>query len=52
MKKRNHDQEPTIAPGMDDAEELDREATNEEIENGEYTSVTTLSWDEVESNDD
>jgi len=31
MKKKHHDQEPTIAPGMDDGEELDREATNEEM---------------------
>ncbi|MGV3464553.1 MAG: hypothetical protein ACO1OT_04590 [Heyndrickxia sp.] len=52
MKKKSHDQEPSIAPGMDDAEELDREATNAEIEKGEYTSVTTLSWDEVDPSND
>ncbi|MBL5767664.1 MULTISPECIES: hypothetical protein [Heyndrickxia] len=45
MKKN---QKPSIAPGMDDAEELDREATPEEIEKGEYTNVTTFSWDEVD----
>lgn len=45
MKKN---QKPTIAPGIDDQEELNKEATKEEIENGEYTSVTTFSWDEID----
>lgn len=39
---------PTIAPGMNDAEELNEEATEQDIETGDYTSVTTLSWDEVD----
>lgn len=38
---------PTLAPGLDDQDELETSATNEEIANGEYTSVTTLSFDEV-----
>lgn len=40
--------EPVIAPGMDDTEELEQDATNEEIDKGEYTSVTILSYDEVD----
>jgi hypothetical protein len=48
MQKKKQFQEPTIAPGMDDEEELNRDATQEEIKNGEYTSVTTFSWDEVD----
>jgi hypothetical protein len=40
--------EPTIAPGMDDQEELQQNATEKEVESGEYTSVTTLSYDEVD----
>jgi len=40
--------EPTLASGMDDQEELDQSATDNEIEKGEYTSVTTLSFDEVD----
>lgn len=45
MKKN---QKPTIAPGIDDKEELEKDATMEEIEKGEYTNVTTFSWDEVD----
>lgn len=44
FKKKN----PTIAPGMDDQEELEKSATEQEVEKGEYTSVTTLSFDEVD----
>ncbi|WP_197031494.1 hypothetical protein [Bacillus sp. UNC438CL73TsuS30] len=40
--------DPTVAPGMDDQEELEQSATEEEVESGEYTSVTTLSYDEVD----
>ncbi|MCZ0755702.1 hypothetical protein [Anoxybacillus sp. J5B_2022] len=40
---------PTIAPGIDDSEELNRKASKEEVARGEYTKVTTLSFDEVDS---
>jgi hypothetical protein len=48
MKRRrdNLNDEPTLAEGMDTEDELNKSATPEEIEKGEYTSVTTLSWDE------
>lgn len=49
--KRVKDKEPTIANGMDDQEELERNATKKEIERGDYTSVTTLSFDEVNATD-
>lgn len=39
---------PTIAPGMDDQEELNKNATKKEINKGEYTRVTHLSHDEVD----
>jgi hypothetical protein len=39
--------EPTIAPGMNDNEELEQKASEVEIKKGEYTSVTKMSWDEV-----
>lgn len=45
MKKRRED--PTVAPGMDDHEELNQDASNEEIKKDDYTEVTTLSYDEV-----
>lgn len=50
MPKRKDDKNmnPTFAPGIDDQEELEQSATNVEVEKGEYTSVTTLSYDEVE----
>lgn len=47
LKKRDRDKDvPTMAEGIDTEDELKRDATSEEIEKGEYTSVTTLSGDE------
>lgn len=46
-RKEAQNNEPTLAPGMDDQDELEKSATNEEITRGEYTNVTTLSYDEV-----
>lgn len=43
-KKRKKD--PAFAPG--NAEALEARATKEEIKRGDYTRVTTLSFDEVE----
>lgn len=48
MQKDKKENSPTIAPGIDDQEELNEKATKQEIEKGEYTSVTTLSFDEVD----
>lgn len=48
LKKNKLKNEPTIAPGIDDYEELDQKASEEEVEKGEYTSVTTLSLDEAD----
>jgi hypothetical protein len=39
---------PTLAPGMNDQDELEQSASENEVEKGDYTSVTTLSFDEVE----
>ena len=44
----NKKKQPTIAPGMDEQEELNASATEKEVKDGEYTSVTTLSYDEVD----
>ncbi len=46
MKKKNHTKEPTLAEGINTEDELDREATSQEIAEGEYTKVVTLSLDE------
>ncbi|WP_159439903.1 hypothetical protein [Bacillus sinesaloumensis] len=46
MKKRQTKEEATIAVGMDTEEELQKEATMDEVEQGDYTQVTTLSFDE------
>jgi len=51
MKKehrKNQNDEPTVAPGMDDSEELNEEASNQDLVNGDYTEVTVLSNDEVD----
>lgn len=47
MMKKNKNN-PTVAPGMDDQEELQQSATEEEIKENDYTSVTTLSNDEID----
>lgn len=47
-RKEEMDRKPIIAPGMDDQEELEQSATEKEVEQGEFTSVTTLSYDEVD----
>jgi hypothetical protein len=44
----NHNEqhhEPTIAPGMNMQDELEEKAGEQEIEAGEYTSVTRLYLD-------
>lgn len=46
-KERNK-QGPTLAPGMNDQDELEQSASENEVEKGDYTSVTTLSFDEVD----
>ncbi|MCJ7839832.1 hypothetical protein MUB24_02665 [Lederbergia sp. NSJ-179] len=46
-KKKQKKNEPAIAPGMDDQEELEENATKNELEKEEYTKVTHLSYDEV-----
>ncbi|MGM0922339.1 MAG: hypothetical protein ACQEWW_14175 [Bacillota bacterium] len=47
MKKENRSSdEQTLAEGINTEDELNRDATEEEIENGDYTKVTTLSLDE------
>lgn len=50
MNKKNPNQETerTVAPGFNYEDELNESATQEEIEQGEYTHVTTLSLDEVD----
>ncbi|WP_198029764.1 hypothetical protein [Bacillus sp. J33] len=48
MMKKDTINEPTIAPGMDDEEELNQRASEDEIKKGEYTPVTRLSLDEVD----
>ncbi|WP_018132676.1 hypothetical protein [Effusibacillus pohliae] len=37
--------EPTIAPGAD---EWDKEASRRDVERGDFTTVTKLSYDEVD----
>ncbi len=45
MDKKPKDK-PNFAPGDDDA--LEAKASEEEIKQGNYTKVTTLSYDEVD----
>lgn len=43
---KNED-EPSVAPGIDDDEELNQNASKEDIKKGNYTRVVHLSYDEV-----
>ncbi|WP_227935899.1 hypothetical protein [Alkalihalobacillus deserti] len=45
-KEKTEKFEATVATGIDDDEELSRNATKEDFERGDYTKVITLSWDE------
>ncbi|WP_216772581.1 MULTISPECIES: hypothetical protein [Metabacillus] len=45
-KQKNSTDQPTIAEGMNTEDELQQDASSEEISKGEYTNVTTLSLDE------
>lgn len=47
-RKKEQQHKPTIAPGIDDDEELNQKATPEEIKENETTEITTLSYDEVD----
>jgi hypothetical protein len=47
-KKDKNKNDPTLATGIDDDEDLEKPASKEEIEKGEFTNVTTLSLDEVD----
>ncbi|MCT1403625.1 MULTISPECIES: hypothetical protein [unclassified Paenibacillus] len=43
MGREQHPQdEPTIAPGMETNDDLREEATEDEVDHGEYTEVTQL----------
>jgi len=41
-RKGEEKREPTIAPGMNTSDPLEENATEEEIEEGQYTEVTRL----------
>ncbi|WP_162990089.1 hypothetical protein [Mesobacillus foraminis] len=47
-KSGKQNQQPSIAPGMDDSEELGQKASQSDRQKGEYTEVTNLSFDEVD----
>jgi len=47
-KKRKKETRPSLAPGLDDEKILEIKATREEIEDGDYTMVTKLTYDEVD----
>ncbi|MBA2870436.1 hypothetical protein HNQ85_000694 [Anoxybacillus calidus] len=50
LRKREEDKLkfPAFAPGIDDDEELNQDATKAEISRGEFTTVYKLSFDEVD----
>lgn len=50
-RKQTNQAEPVLAPGLDRGQELERSATPEEVERGEYTKVFKLSFDEVDASD-
>ncbi|WP_409270246.1 hypothetical protein V1499_12490 [Neobacillus sp. SCS-31] len=47
-KKKDTEQAPTIAPGLDTDAQLSQTATEEDQRKGNSTSVTIASYDEVD----
>lgn len=45
-RKKRNEEEPTMATGIDDDEELSERASEEEVKKGEYTKVVSLRYDE------
>lgn len=45
-KKQSPD--PKVAPGLDPDEAYGEDATNAEVEKGDYTTVTKLTYDEYD----
>ncbi|WP_169306734.1 hypothetical protein [Cohnella pontilimi] len=45
MVDRTDAEQPTIAPGVDEAQTLEAEPTEKERKRGDYTEVTTLHLD-------
>lgn len=45
---KNQKNKDKIAPGMNDAEELNQSASKKDVQDGDSTKVVTLSLDEVE----
>ncbi len=50
-EQHSHD-EPTIAPGMETNDDLREEATEDEVDHGEYTEVTQLIIDRTPNEDE
>lgn len=49
MKHRKNEKfEATIAPGIHYEEKLEKDATDRDIEKGDYTKVTSLTLDETD----
>lgn len=46
MKQKEFRHGPTVAPGIDTEEQLNKSASKEDIQKGESTPFTTLSLDE------
>ncbi|WP_187373178.1 hypothetical protein [Bacillus rubiinfantis] len=47
-RKSQKNNDPALAPGINDLEELQKSASEEEINNGEYTHVITLKLDDAD----
>jgi hypothetical protein len=48
--KKKHEKltNASVAPGIDNDEELEQSATEQEVEQGDYTEVTTLTLDDLD----
>ncbi|CAB3392584.1 MULTISPECIES: hypothetical protein [Kyrpidia] len=49
QQKSTQKKEPTVAPGLNGVEGLEEDASPKEKARGDFTRVTRLVWDEVES---
>lgn len=50
-KRKSQIDDSVVAPGIDPEDALDKQATQSEIESGESTTVTRLTYDEYDASE-
>lgn len=51
-KRRKTNNQPTVAPGIDNDAELHEKASKKDIERGEFTEVTMLTTEDINNREE